>query len=426
MRISAVAAVVIGVCAACSPGAQHVRPGPGTVREAVAPVALRPTPEWAADACETVEGPRGSCPTEIPATPKRGWQMTFTGPHARSRMAVWQLQSGTEWGGFGERVHRPPVFANLVSMRGAFMRQDSKAFPPSGAPVIPVHDGMANGNRHHPINLGPRTWSDHRGELSLTPSIYAAEGPLADLTVFRWRDAAGQHALGVNVWEPITQSVQTLHAIVDRVAPGSPPSPRPRRIGTADGMPMVSAPGWVGELCRASRIARPACPHALPMVGMDGGDVSIQPWPAWPGQGRVRSSWMSVTWSGPGIPSPNDAHPPAFGHFEVTAGYVRRAAHYAHRIPLARITIPAGYIESRPIPLGIRPWTARPGRLIFGDCFANHLCYRWREHERTYQVDLHAWYPLAQTVAVLHAMVASSPAGAERRERSPGGRSDGV
>ena len=64
---------------------------------------------------------------------------------------------------------------------------------------------------------------------------------------------------------------------------------------------------------------------------------------------------------------------------------------------------------TRPIPLGERAWTASPGRLIFGDCFGNHLCYRWRHDGRRYQIDLHAWEPVTRTVQVLHAIVRSTP-----------------
>jgi hypothetical protein len=414
MRIS-VAVIAIGACAACSSGDHHARLGRDHPPRAASPVALRRTPDWAAAACATVAQLRGTCPTAVPATPKRGWQLTFAGPRRTFPMATWQLQSGVEWGGFNERVHRPPVYSNVVALGGAFMRLDRHAFPSAGAAAARIRDGMANGNRRRPVGLGPRTWGGHRGELSLTPSIYAADGPLTDLTIFRWHDGAGDHAVGVNVWEPITRSVQTLHAIVDRLAAGSPPPRRPARLGMADGMPMVSAPGWIEQLCRASRIARPACPRALPMAGADGGDVTLEPWPPWPGQGRVKTSWMSVTWSGRGMPPPNAVRPPWFGHFEVTAGYVRRAAHKARRIPLARIKIPAGYITTKPIPLGRRRWTSPAGELIFGDCFANHLCYRWPGHAGTYQIDLHAWYPLAQTAAVLHAMVASTPAASGTR-----------
>jgi hypothetical protein len=414
MRISMVM-IAIGACAACSSGGQHTRLRNGHRRKAAAPVALYRTPDWAAAACATMAELSGACPTAIPATPKRGWVLTFAGPRPNRRVASWQLQSGVERGGFNERVHRPPVYSNVVALGGAFMRLDRRAFPAESAPVARIRDGMANGDRRRPVRLGSRSWGGHRGELSLTPSIYAADGPLTDVTLFRWHDATGDHAVGVNVWEPITRSVQTLHAIVDRLAAVSPPPPRPARIGAAHGMPVVRAPLWVADLCDASRVARPACPRVVPMAGVDGADVSIQPLPPWPRQGRVKTSWMSITWSGPGVHVARDVHPPAFGHFEVTAGHVRHSAHDTRRIPLARIKIPTGYITTHPIALGRRRWTAHAGKLIFGDCFANHLCYRWPGPAGTYQVDLHAWYPLVQTVAVLHAMVASTPAASATR-----------
>lgn len=122
------AVVAIGACAACSSGAHQARLGSGHPRKATAPVALRRTPDWAAAACATVAQLRGTCPAAIPAAPKRGWEFTFAGPGPRFRMAAWQLQSGVEWGGFNERVHRPPVYSNVVAFGGAFMRLDRHAF----------------------------------------------------------------------------------------------------------------------------------------------------------------------------------------------------------------------------------------------------------------------------------------------------------
>jgi hypothetical protein len=79
-------------------------------------------------------------------------------------------------------------------------------------------------------------------------------------------------------------------------------------------------------------------------------------------------------------------------------------------VPLSRLTLPESYVVTRPIPLGQRDWTLLPGRLVFGDCFGNHLCYRWRENGHGYQIDVHAWEPVTQTAHVLRAIVASTPA----------------
>ena len=72
-----------------------------------------------------------------------------------------------------------------------------------------------------------------------------------------------------------------------------------------------------------------------------------------------------------------------------------------------------GY-EAAPPPLGFgrRDWNGRHGVLVLGDCFANHLCFRWRERGVGYQIDLHGWEPFTQTVASLRAIVASLPSAA--------------
>jgi hypothetical protein len=163
-----------------------------------------PTPRWALAACATVAQLRRICPGDVPLTRQRGWTMIFTAPSRRFPLALLELQSGVVWGGFQEGVHRPPILGNTVVLGGQFMRLSARAFPTEGARSVVVRNGMANGPRHRPIALGPRTWFGIRGELSLTPSIYAAQGELADLVVFRWRDAVGDHAVGLNVWEPLT------------------------------------------------------------------------------------------------------------------------------------------------------------------------------------------------------------------------------
>src|SRR5206468_3606344 len=73
------------------------------------------------------------------------------------------------------------------------------------------------------------------------------------------RDAAGDHAVGLNVWEPLTDSVATLRAIVSTLAPQSGPR-EPRTVGLVDGVPMTTTPLWLHELCRTPPMLRVACP----------------------------------------------------------------------------------------------------------------------------------------------------------------------
>jgi hypothetical protein len=98
-------------------------------------------------------------------------------------------------------------------------------------------------------------------------------------------------------------------------------------------------------------------------------------------------------------------------HLELATGRFPIASRYAPRVSISTLKVPKGYTVTQPILLGERAWTTNPGRLVFGDCFGNHLCYRWRQGGRRYQIDLHAWEPVTQTVQVLRAIVRSTPAG---------------
>jgi hypothetical protein len=357
-------------------------------------------------ACATVAELRRFCPGMVPLTRQRGWTMIFNAPSRRFPLALLELQSGVVWGGFQERVHRPPILGNTVVLGGQFLRLDAGAFPKPGARSVVVRNGMANGLRRRPVALGPRSWSGIRGELSLTPSIYAAQGELADLVVFRWRDATGDHAVGLNVWEPLAESVATLRAIVLTLAP-QPGGQKPRTVTAVAGVPMTTTPVWLRDLCRTGPL-KEACPSRIPAAGSAGAYVDVVPTPP-SERPKLRSLLVSVSWGGE-YPNPRRNRPPRFVHLELTAGRIASADHFAAPVPISRLRVPRSYTATRPISLGTRDWTANPGKLVFGDCYGNHLCYRWRENNRGYQIDLHAWDPVAQTVRVLRAIVLSTPA----------------
>jgi hypothetical protein len=331
--------------------------------------------------------------------------LVFTAPRPRFPVALFQLQSGLALGGNEEHAHRPPIFGNTVVLGGRFMQLIRRAFPPSGAKPVVIRNGIANGVRRRPIVLGTRRWSGIQGDLSLTPTVYSELGELSDLVVFRWRDALGEHAVGVNVWEPLIDSVATLRAIVATLAPQSAGQP-PRTVAVVDGVPMTATPPWLDRLCRTRRILRGACPRRVPAVGRQGAYVEVVPMPP-SGQPKPRSLFVSVS-SGGEYTSPRLNRPPGFVHLELTAGHVVSSRRYAPPVPLARLTVPVGYVATRPISLGLRDWTANPGTLVFGDCFGNHLCYRWHANGRDYQIDLHAWDPIGQTAHALKAIVRST------------------
>jgi hypothetical protein len=380
--------VVAAIVSGC--GAQRVR----------SPVEMRPTPRWALAACASVAQLRRFCPAEVPATRSREWMMAFTAPRRGFPLAVLELQSGVALGGFWEHDHRPPLLGNTVVLGGDFLRLERDAFPAPGTKPVSLRNGIADGYRHRPLSLGARTWSGIRGQLSLTPSTYAAEGELADLVVFRWRDSGGDHAVGLNVWEPITQAVATLRAMVSTLAP-QPPAEEQRTSAVVDGVPLATTPPWLGELCRA-RPLRVACPRRVPAGGAESALVDVVPTPR-SERPRLISLVVGVNWLG-------TTPKPQLVHLELTAGRVRTSRRYARAIPISRLRVPRGYVTTLPVLLGRRAWTANPGELVFGDCFGNHLCYRWREGGRGYQIDLHAWDPVGETVDVLRAIVLSTPA----------------
>jgi len=330
--------------------------------------------------------------------------MILRAPSRRFPVALLQLQSGIVASGYQERVHRPPILGNTVVLGGQFMRLEAAAFPAPGARSVVVRNGMANGLRRGPVALGPRTWSGIQGELSLTPSFYYALGELSDLVAFRWRDATGDHAVGLNVWEPLTDSVATLRAIVStlrRLSGGQ----KARTVAVVDGVPMTTTPRWLRDLCRDQPMLADACPSRVPAARPTFVDVDVVPTPG-SERPKLRSLLVSVGWGGEG-PNPRRNRPPRVVHLELTAGRITSAGHFAAPVPISHLRS----YTSRPISLGRRDWTVNSGKLIFGDCFENHLCYRWRQHERGYQIDLHAWEPVAQTVRVLRAIVVSTPAG---------------
>jgi hypothetical protein len=69
----------------------------------------------------------------------------------------------------------------------------------------------------------------------------------------------------------------------------------------------------------------------------------------------------------------------------------------------------SGEAAGEPIPLGRPGWGGRQGVLVLGDCFSNHLCFRWSQQGSSYQIDIHGWELFSQTVVALREMLASIP-----------------
>jgi hypothetical protein len=203
------------------------------------------------------------------------------------------------------------------------------------------------------VDGGPRRWGGVAGRVVMTRS--AAPARFRDLIAFTWTDGAWRRMIAIGAFGPYDRAVATLREVVGH-RPATPPT---RELVPAGGVAMVETPRWLRLLC--GRDLRPACPTRMPAPN---GALTLA-------QADARS--LDLVWG-------------------------------------AHLTVSAGPRRARPvIALGRRHWTTPPGRLSLGAraCFGNHACYAWDEGDQSYLVSLHAWRPLAQTVAVLGRMIRS-------------------
>src|SRR5207247_4087041 len=134
-----------------------------------------------------------------------------------------------------------------------------------------------NTGRREALSLGRRRWAGLEGELALAPSQGRYPLSYFHYLFFRWHDESGMHAVGLRAWEPFTESVRTLHTLVDRLAPVprrrfaySASAPRPA------GVAMARTPDWLLTACRALR-TRPICPGRIPAVRASSVDLFFEP-----------------------------------------------------------------------------------------------------------------------------------------------------
>jgi hypothetical protein len=365
---------------------------------------LRSTPVWARDACGGFDASiRHYCPRAIPASGHGELTMSIVFAGGQDHFNRLELSSGSEASG-DQRRNRPPHLTGALLVSGDLKRALPGLLPRSGTTPAHVRAGLANLARSKPLSLGRRRWHGFEGELALAPS----EGhyPLAYFryVFFRWRDARGAHAFGLREWEPFTESVRTLHALVNRLSPAPPKTfAYPAAAARAGAAPMARTPGWLLAACRALR-TRPVCPGRIPAARTGSLDLFFEP--SIPGRSR-RQDWLSAEWGTPHGDTA-DNRPPGFVHLDLRAG----AVPLNKRFRRSSVAPRDGLFPTRsggPIPLGHPLWAGRNGVLVLGDCFGNHLCFRWRQRGVGYQVDLHGWEPFSQPVATLHALVASIP-----------------
>jgi hypothetical protein len=388
--------------------------GRGTTTLVRSPVPLRPTPAWVRAACGGLPT-RTHCPAAIPVSAGRGLTLSVYLRSGRAPFGLLQLEAGGERAG-DEHRNRPPHYVGVFVASGRLDRAFPAIFPKRTAAPVVVRDGLANVPSAHGRSFGARRWAGIRGRLSLAPSRGPVPLVYFHYLLFRWREPDGEGVIGLHAWEPFTETVQTLHALVDRLTSvgREPLSYPPGRV--TDGVAFTRTPPWLLGACRALD-TRPICPARIPAAQSQ---ISLFFEPYWRGAAgsAVRQDLLSVSWGAPGGSAFTVNRPPRFLHLDLLAGDVpvhRRFSRPAVRVRdgLMRLT-GAGEAAGRPIPLGHRDWSGRRGVLVLGDCFSNHVCYRWEQHGHTYQVDMHGWEPFTHAVAVLRSIVASAPARSRR------------
>jgi hypothetical protein len=377
---------------------------------ASSPVALRPLTAWIREACGGLpRSIRDYCPTVVPAGP-RGLTLSLLRATRRYPVNLLQLEAGGEYFG-NQRRNRPPRYVALFLASGNLGRALPELFPPPGVRPAPVRDGLANVARTTGLAFGRRRWGGIEGQLSLAPSHGRIPLVYFNYLLFRWRDRTGDHVLGLHKWEPFHETVRTLHALVDRLGPAaavalvSPAAPTIR-----GGVATAPSPRWLLTACRSLRTRR-ICPSRIPAANPRFIDLYYEP--QWGSRkGSAGANLIGVSWGAPHDNQPTRDRPPRFLHLDLTAGAVRVRWHFDQ--PVARVR--NGLMRGRggeatpgPLPLGRRQWNGRRGVLVLGDCFGNHLCFRWRERGVAYQIDLHGWEPFTQTVAALRGIVFSLP-----------------
>jgi hypothetical protein len=151
------------------------------------------------------------CPRRVPAV-----RAPYLGHLARGLsgsdrpLDVFNLERGGERPQHPER-NRPPAMAHLVLAAG-----EVKLLAPvwqQGVKRARLDDGLMYQRRAHLLRLGVRHWAGRKGWLELAPP-YLRGGMLGNHLIFRWHGRRREYLISLHAWEPLTEAVDVLRAIV--------------------------------------------------------------------------------------------------------------------------------------------------------------------------------------------------------------------
>lgn len=191
----------------------------------------------------------------------------------------------------------------------------------------------------------------------------------------------------------------------------------PASARTYDAVPLVRLSKARLAHCERSGLLRPVCPRLVPRVGAPYlSNLSVEL------AGRSVLDVFDLERGGELPQHPERNRPPRMGHVVAVAGNVERLAAFEEPHGTVGERVRDGLMRrSRraPVSFGRVRWAGRVGALYLmppfphGGMLGNHLVFSWHERGGAYALSLHAWEPLAESVATLHAMVESLPSPAE-------------
>jgi hypothetical protein len=361
-----------------------------------APVPLQPTPGWIADTCATVALLRRVCPAALPRGPAVVTAFIETSP---GRPAEFSVESGGLFYG-APRRNRPPRYSHVAVRARHLVPGRAAAWLGSGLPRFRIRDAVGEDTGREEL-VGRRAWFGARGSLILTAT--------RDLA-YRWHEASVGYEMALHVWAPFRETVPTLRVLLGRTLLGAPPKPLAvSPEAPSDGLRWIETPGWVRGACDSLPRLRAACPRSIPLALSGFVEATAVRGFATCG-GAAREDLLSVQWSAEDPRHPARNRPPKFMHLEVGAGSacMRWRFRRASVRPRPGMMRGRNFLSSAVVPLGRRTWAGRRGLLVLGDCYGNHLCFRWRGSGIAYQIDLHGWEPFPETVSVLRRIVSSA------------------
>ena len=188
-------------CASASQGETDLRPSKPVGRSMDLPAA-------ALSKCQRTEYIRAACPQDLPSA-RSDYHRVVTSDEQET--PGYRLMS-LEWGGAHKGIdprNSPPQFVHLIIWGGDLER--AWAWRQSGRSTR--LEGEPPHEREHGILLARPRWTCEAGELVLAPS-YPSGGMNGEHLMYMWTEEETEFAMSLHAWEPVSETIGTLRAIV--------------------------------------------------------------------------------------------------------------------------------------------------------------------------------------------------------------------